>query len=90
MPASATENTERVITSIFFLDRCADTVAGNAITYETPGKGGVLEVVESFDDDVRVVEDERAGTFVITVPRYQPVHRRGCPYGHSFVAELGM
>ncbi|XP_050723368.1 uncharacterized protein LOC127002048 [Eriocheir sinensis] len=69
---------------------CADTVAGNAISYETPGEEGLVRLWQGLEDDVKVVEDERAGTFIIRVPQYQPVHRRGCPYKHIFVAELGI
>ncbi|KAK8399722.1 hypothetical protein O3P69_003617 [Scylla paramamosain] len=57
-----------------------------AITYR-PEDREVVEVVEGGENTI-VVEDERAGPFVIRVPEQPVIKKRRCFFRHIYVAEL--
>lgn len=66
---------------------CQET--SRAVSYGNPGYRRVVEVVEGADK-VTVVDDEKAGTFVISVPEQQTHRRKRCNYLHVYIAELDM
>lgn len=63
---------------------CRETT--QAITYR-PEDREVVEVVEGGENTI-VVEDERAGPFVIRVPEQPVIKKRRCFFRHIYVAEL--